>query len=409
MHDTRRDLAQLEGNAAVIVSAMRTPTGRRRGSLSHLTAAELGAHAVRAALEQVPQQVAVDVAQLIFGNVYQGGAGQNVARQVSLGAGLAVRVPAMTVNEVCGSGLKSVILAEQLIRLRRADVVVAGGTESMTRAALVSAYDPETRSYLEPQPSLMVDGLTDAFSGEAMGVTAEEVAKQHAIDRASQDAWALRSHERATSATRQGLYSAEIAPIDLPGGESLDHDEPIRPDTDEERLAGLRPVFAEHGTVTAGNASSVADGAAALVVTSADYARRHGLEVMAVLTSSSEIAIDPSIMGFSPTTAIRELLARRGLRTTDIDSYEINEAFAATSLAVSQDLDLDPETVNPMGSAIALGHPLGASGARILVTLVHRLRREDLHRGVASLCVGGGMGIAVLVESLAAEAPGGPR
>ncbi len=408
MHHTRSDLARLEGNATVIVSAMRTPTGRRRGSLSHMTAAELGAHAVRAALARVPR-VVDDVAQVIFGNVYQGGAGQNVARQVALGAGLAVRVPAMTVNEVCGSGLKSVILAEQLIRLRRADVVVAGGTESMTRAALVSAYDPGTRSYLDPQPSLMVDGLTDAFSGEAMGVTAEEVAKQHAIDRASQDAWALRSHERAAGATRDGLYAQEIAPVDLSDGERLDHDEPIRPDTDEERLAGLRPVFAEDGTVTAGNASSVADGAAALVVTSADYARRHGLDVMAVVSSSSEIAIDPQIMGFSPTTAIRDLLSHQGLTTADVDSYEINEAFAATSLAVSQDLDLDPETVNPTGSSIALGHPLGASGARILVTLVHRLRREGLHRGVASLCVGGGMGIAVLVESLARSETVGAR
>lgn len=389
--------APLEDGDVVLVAAVRTPMGRRRGALADRSAVDLGVLAVRGALDAVPA-VREDVAQVIVGNVIQAGSGQNVARQVSLGAGLAHEVPATTVNEVCGSGLKAVVLAAQLIRLGRAEVVVAAGTESMTRAPLVSAYDAETRSYGEARPSLMTDALEDAFSGMPMGLTAEEVSQRWRIDRASQDAWALASQQRAAAATATGAFEAEIVPVELTDGTLMTADEPIRGGSTAEGIGALSPVFSEDGVVTAANASPVTDGASAVVLTSASYAREHGLPVLARLSDYEEIAIDPAVMGIAPRFAIPALLERSGHAVGDVDSWEVNEAFAVTTVAATRELGLEPERVNPDGGAIALGHPLGSTGVRLLVTLAHRMVREGQSRGVASLCVGGGLGLAALLE-----------
>lgn len=389
--------APLEDGDVVLVAAVRTPMGRRRGALADRSAVDLGVLAVRGALDAVPA-VREDVAQVIVGNVIQAGSGQNVARQVSLGAGLAHEVPATTVNEVCGSGLKAVVLAAQLIQLGRAEVVVAAGTESMTRAPLVSAYDAETRSYGEARPSLMTDALEDAFSGMPMGLTAEEVSQRWRIDRASQDAWALASQQRAAAATATGAFEAEIVPVELTDGTLMTADEPIRGGSTAEGIGALSPVFSEDGVVTAANASPVTDGASAVVLTSASYAREHGLPVLARLSDYEEIAIDPAVMGIAPRFAIPALLERSGHAVGDVDSWEVNEAFAVTTVAATRELGLEPERVNPDGGAIALGHPLGSTGVRLLVTLAHRMVREGQSRGVASLCVGGGLGLAALLE-----------
>lgn len=389
--------APLEDADVVLVAAVRTPMGRRRGALADRSAVDLGVLAVRGALDAVPA-VREDVAQVIVGNVIQAGSGQNVARQVSLGAGLAHEVPATTVNEVCGSGLKAVVLAAQLIQLGRAEVVVAAGTESMTRAPLVSAYDAETRSYGEARPSLMTDALEDAFSGMPMGLTAEEVSQRWRIDRASQDAWALASQQRAAAATATGAFDAEIVPVELTDGTLMTADEPIRGGSTAEGIGALSPVFSEDGVVTAANASPVTDGASAVVLTSASYAREHGLPVLARLSDYEEIAIDPAVMGIAPRFAIPALLERSGHAVGDVDSWEVNEAFAVTTVAATRELGLEPERVNPDGGAIALGHPLGSTGVRLLVTLAHRMVREGQSRGVASLCVGGGLGLAALLE-----------
>lgn len=387
----------LADDDVVLVAAVRTPMGRRRGTLADRSAVDLGVLAVRGALDAVPS-VREDVAQVIVGNVIQAGSGQNVARQVSLGAGLAHEVPATTVNEVCGSGLKAVVLGAQLIQLGRAEVVVAAGTESMTRAPLVSAYDDGTRSYGEPRPSLMTDALEDAFSGLPMGLTAEEVSLRWAVDRAAQDAWALTSQQRAAAATEAGVFDAEIVPVELADGTLMTADEPIRGGSTAEGIAALSPVFSEDGVVTAANASPVTDGASAVVLTSAGYARAHDLPVLARLTDYEEIAIDPAVMGIAPRFAIPALLERTGHAVGDVDSWEVNEAFAVTTVAATRELGLDPARVNPDGGAIALGHPLGSTGVRLLVTLAHRMVREGESRGVASLCVGGGLGLAALLE-----------
>lgn len=389
--------APLENADVVLVAAVRTPMGKRRGALADRSAVDLGVLAVRGALDAVPA-VREDVAQVIVGNVIQAGSGQNVARQVSLGAGLAHEVPATTVNEVCGSGLKAVVLAAQLIALGRAEVVVAAGTESMTRAPLVSAYDAGTRSYGEARPSLMTDALEDAFSGLPMGLTAEEVSLRWAVDRAAQDAWALTSQQRAAAATAGGAFDAEIVPVELADGTLMTADEPIRGGSTAEGIAALSPVFSEDGVVTAANASPVTDGASAIVLASAAYAREHGLPVLARLTDYEEIAIDPAVMGIAPRFAIPALLERTGHAVGDVDSWEVNEAFAVTTVAATRELGLDPARVNPDGGAIALGHPLGSTGVRLLVTLAHRMVREGESRGVASLCVGGGLGLAALLE-----------
>lgn len=389
--------APLVGDDVVLVAAVRTPMGRRRGALADRSAVDLGVLAVRGALDAVPD-VREDVAQVIVGNVIQAGSGQNVARQISLGAGLAHEVPATTVNEVCGSGLKAVVLAAQLVQLGRAEVVIAAGTESMTRAPLVSAYDAETRSYGEARPSLMTDALEDAFTGMPMGLTAEEVSQRWNVDRASQDAWALTSQQRAAAATEAGAFDAEIVPVELADGTLMTADEPIRGGSTAEGIAALSPVFSEDGVVTAANASPVTDGASAIVLTSASYAREHGLPVLARLTDYEEIAIDPAVMGIAPRFAIPALLERTGHAVGDVDSWEVNEAFAVTTVAATRELGLDPERVNPDGGAIALGHPLGSTGVRLLVTLAHRMVREGESRGVASLCVGGGLGLAALLE-----------
>ncbi|WP_194785936.1 acetyl-CoA C-acyltransferase [Actinomyces haliotis] len=387
----------LADDDVVLVAAVRTPMGRRRGALADRSAVDLGVLAVRGALDAVPS-VREDVAQVVVGNVIQAGSGQNVARQVSLGAGLAHDVPATTVNEVCGSGLKAVVLGAQLIQLGRAEVVVAAGTESMTRAPLVSAYDDGTRSYGEPRPSLMTDALEDAFTGTPMGLTAEEVSQRWGVDRASQDAWALVSQQRAAAATEDGVFDAEIVPVALTNGTVMTADEPIRGGSTAEGIAALSPVFSEDGVVTAANASPVTDGASAVVLASAAYARAHGLPVLARLTDYEEIAIDPAVMGIAPRFAIPALLERTGHAVGDVDSWEINEAFAVTTVAATRELGLDPARVNPDGGAIALGHPLGSTGVRLLVTLAHRMVREGESRGVASLCVGGGLGLAALLE-----------
>lgn len=381
----------------VIIDAIRTPIGKYKGSLSGFSAAELGVKVSKEILHKA--NVSGDqIDQVIFGNVLQAGSGQNVARQISINSGIPETTPAMTVNEVCGSGMKAVILARQLIQLGEAEVVLAGGTESMSRAPLLQMYEKETDSYGDPISSMINDGLTDAFSQTHMGLTAEKVAQTFSVTREQQDEFALRSQLKAASSTEKGIFKEEILPIQA--GETLvETDEGIRGNSTLEKLGTLRTVFAEDGTVTAGNASTLNDGASVLLLASKEYAEENGLEYLAVIKETAEIGIDPSIMGVAPITAINRLLEKAELSLSDIDLFEINEAFAASSIAVNRSLGLDEEKVNIYGGGISLGHPIGASGARILTTLGYALKREEKRYGIASLCIGGGLGLAMLLES----------
>ncbi|MGK3211140.1 acetyl-CoA C-acetyltransferase [Enterobacter kobei] len=388
----------------MIVGATRTPIGSFRGSLSPLSAIELGAVTVQRLLESSglhPEQID----ELVFGQVLTAGSGQNPARQTAITAGLPVSTPATTVNLVCGAGLKAVQLAAQAIRCGDADVVIAGGQESMSNAPylLDGARSGLRFGHTGLQDSMITDGLWDAFNDYHMGITAENVAREYGISREQQDAFALRSQQKAASAIETGRFDAEIAPVTVKQGKRapqiVRHDEQPRPETTAGQLAQLRPAFLhDEGTVTAGNASTLNDGAAAVLLMSEEKARESGLPVLGHIVSYAVTGVDPSMMGIGPVSACRTALARAGWTLDDVDLIEANEAFAAQALAVGKELGWDEQNVNVNGGAIALGHPIGASGCRILVTLLHEMQRRGVTKGLATLCVGGGQGIALTVE-----------
>ena len=389
----------------VILSACRTPIGSFGGRLKDLSAVDLAAVVIREAIARARIRPA-EVGDVVLGCVLQAGAGMNVARQAALKAGLPVEVPGETVNRVCGSGLQAVVHAVEAIRVGYVDTIVAGGTESMSNAPylLKEARWGYRMGHGELVDSMLFEGLTCAIESCHMGVTAEEIATRYKISRADQDAFAAQSQQRAERALEDGSFRAEVVPVEVPqrtgGPIRIDTDEYPRRGTTAEKLAGLRPAFKKDGSVTAGNASGVNDGAAALVVTTAEKAKTSGTAPLARILSYASTGVEPRIMGMGPVPAVRTALDRARLTIGDVDLFELNEAFAAQSLAVARELGLDPLKVNIQGGAIALGHPIGASGARILTTLVHALRARKLRYGVASLCVGGGMGIAMTVEAL---------
>jgi acetyl-CoA C-acetyltransferase len=389
---------------AVIVSAVRTPVGTFGGQFKDVPATELGTHAVRAALERA-EITGEDVNEVILGCVLSAGLGQNPARQAAIGAGIPKEVPATTINMLCGSGLKSVAIASAMIRAGDVDVVVAGGMENMSRAPYLL---PDGRFGARMGDGKMIDsmihdGLQDAFNDIHMGVTAENLAEQYSISREEQDEFAAASQQNAGQAVEKGVFSDEIVPIEVKDKKEtrlVETDESPRAGTTADKLAKLRPAFRkESGTVTAGNSSGINDGAAAVVVMSAATASERGLEPLGTVESYASVGVEPKIMGIGPVPAVNKALQKAGLELKDIDLVELNEAFAAQSLAVLRELELDRERVNPHGGAIALGHPIGASGGRILVTLLHEMRRRDLNRGVAALCVGGGQGQAAVIRN----------
>jgi acetyl-CoA C-acetyltransferase len=372
------------------IDARRTPIGRFGGGLKDLTATQLG-HALGDAM--LPQTLRAHIQQVILGQVLQAGAGMNVARQIGLKLGLPQEVPAFTVNMACGSSLKAVALASDAIRSGENDLVLAGGVEVMSRAPHY-ATDLRFGKKLGDsslQDAMFVDGLTDPLLKIGMGETAERIADKHAITRAEQDAFAALSQSRV-AASRAAL-SREIIPI----GEVTEDEHP-RADTTAESLAKLKPAFRKDGTVTAGNASGINDGAALVLLASADAVSRHGLTPRARIIASAAVGCDPALMGLGPVGAIKKLCTLTGWNLNEVDAIEINEAFAVQALGCIKELNLDPTKLNPRGGAIALGHPLGASGARVLITLLHHMEDHHLRRGIASLCIGGGMGIALAIE-----------
>jgi acetyl-CoA C-acetyltransferase len=388
---------------AVILSACRTPVGTFGGALKDVTAVELATVAVREAVRRAgirPDQVD----EVILGCILQAGLGMNPARQAAIKAGLPDSVPATTVNKVCGSGLKAVMLAAQAIRCGDAEAIVAGGTESMSRAPylLPGARWGERLGHGKVLDHMIHEGLTDAFHDIHMGITAENVAERYSIGRAEQDAFAAESQARAEAAIREGRFKAEIVAVPIPQkkGEpkAFDTDEHPRPGTTAESLGKLKPAFKKDGTVTAGNASGLNDGAAALVVASADRAQRLAVKARARIVSYASAAVDPKVMGIGPVPAVRKAIEKAGITIDRVDLFELNEAFASQSLAVVRDLGVSPAKVNVNGGAIALGHPIGASGARILVTLLHALEARNLGIGVAALCIGGGQGVAMVIQ-----------
>lgn len=380
----------------VILSAVRTPIGRYKGKLAAVSAVDLGAIAVKEAINRA--KIETDqVEQVFMGNVLQAGNGQNVARQSAVKAGIPYEVPATTINEVCGSGMKSIIFGMQQILLGEASVVVAGGTENMSQAPKVTSFDYATQEWQEPKSSMIYDGLTDAFSGKHMGLTAEKVAEDYQITREMQDQYAYESQMKAAKASKDGKFESEIVPVALSDGSTLWEDEGIRFDSTLEKISSLKPAFKEDGVVTAANASTLNDGAAAIVLASKAYAIEHGLAYLAVINDYSEVGIDPSIMGMAPVSAINKLLVKVNRTIDEIDAFQINEAFAAASVAVQKGLELPDQKINNYGGAIALGHPIGASGTRIVTTLISELIQEEKQRGVASLCIGGGLGLALMI------------
>ena len=386
----------------VIVAAVRTPIGRFGGVFKDLPAWRLGASAIAGALSRAGLEPAA-VEDVIMGNVLQAGQGMNPARRASMAAGLPDSVPAVTVNMVCGSGLRAVVMAAQAIALGEAQIVVAGGMENMSQAPylLTGARFGYRLGHGTLVDSLLAEGLTDAFHDCHMGITAENIAREYGIGREEQDRYAVESQRRAALAWETGAFADEIIPVEVPGRqgpELVARDEHPRPETTLEGLLRLRPAFDPAGTVTAGNASGINDGAAALVIMAEERAQALGLEPLARIRSWAWAGVPPRVMGLGPIPALRQALARAELTIEDLDLYEVNEAFAVQVLAVQRELGLDPQRLNIHGGAIALGHPIGASGARILVTLVHALRRAGGRYGAAALCIGGGMGIAMIVE-----------
>ncbi|NRF90970.1 acetyl-CoA C-acetyltransferase [Paenibacillus frigoriresistens] len=387
----------------VIVSAVRTAVGSFQGALADISAPELGSTVIQEALKRA-NLADSQVDEVIMGNVLQAGLGQNPARQAWLKGGYSQLVPAMTINKVCGSGLKAVMLAAQSVSLGDADIVVAGGMENMTQAPYLL---PGARSGLRLGDSTMVDsmirdGLWCAMCDIHMGITAENIAEHHRVTRAEQDEFAAWSQLKAEQAITSGRFKDEIVPVAIPQrkGEPLlfAQDEFPRAGTTAEVLSKLRPAFKKEGTVTAGNASGINDGAAALVVMSADKAKELGLKPLARIKGYANAALDPSMMGMGPVDAVRKLLRKTEVRLDDVDLFELNEAFASQSLAVVRELGIPREKLNVNGGSIAIGHPIGASGARILVALLHELEKRDGKLGVAALCIGGGQGVAMLVE-----------
>jgi acetyl-CoA C-acetyltransferase len=388
---------------AVILAAKRTPIGSFMGAFKDVSAVDLGVAAASAALAELD---VVDVADVIVGNVLQAGQGMNPARQIGLRAGLPTDVPAQTINRVCGSGMQAVVSAVHGLIAGDGHLYLAGGMENMSRAPFLA---PQMRSGQKTGDAMLLDslthdGLTDPTHGYHMGVTAENIAEKWVITREQQDAFALESHRRATAAQAHGLFREEIVPVSVPsrkGMVTVEADESVRPDTSMEALSKLKAVFKrEGGSVTAGNSSGLNDGAAMLAIASDEYALAHGLKPLAEIVSYATVGVDPAFMGIGPSAAVPLAIKRAGLSIRDIDLFELNEAFAAQSLAVCKDLGIQPDRVNVSGGAIAIGHPIGASGARVIVTLVHALRTRGNGYGVASLCIGGGMGIAIVVRAL---------
>jgi acetyl-CoA C-acetyltransferase len=387
----------------VIVSAVRTPTGRFLGALKDRTATELGALAVREAVARAAIDPAI-VDECIMGNVIQAGNGQNPARQAALNGGLSDGVAALTINKVCGSGLKAVMLAAQGIATGDIDIAVAGGMESMSNSPYLL---PRVREGLRMGNATLVDsmindGLWCAFEQCHMGMSGEIVADAYSVTRAEQDAFAAESHRRAAHATREGWFADEILPISIPQKKGtpvvVDRDEGIREDTTTEVLAGLKPAFKTGGSVTAGNAPGVNDGAAAIVVMAAEKARALGIAPLARIVGQATSGLAPKMVLMTPVESVRKVAAKIGWKLDEVDLFEINEAFSVQAVAVMRELGIDPSRVNVHGGAVALGHPIGASGARVLTTLLYALKRRSLKRGIAALCLGGGNGVALAVE-----------
>jgi acetyl-CoA C-acetyltransferase len=385
-----------------IVCAKRTATGTLMGSLSGISAPKLGAHVLKAILGET-KLASGEINEVILGQVLTGGSGQNPARQSALFAGLPNESLAYTVNKVCGSGLKAVILGAQSILCDYHDIVIAGGQENMS-LGMHAAYVRlgQKLGDLKFIDMMQYDGLTDAFSSVLMGVTAENVAKKFGVDRAAQDEFSVKSHQKAAAASSSGRFKDEIVPIEIQSKKQtiiFDQDEGIRPDSSMEVLSKLKPVFVQDGSVTAGNSSSINDGAAALLLVSEEALRKYNLKPLVRIVASAESGVDPNIMGVGPIPASKKALAKAGWQVSDLDLIECNEAFASQSVYVSREMGWDNEKVNVNGGAIALGHPIGASGARVLVTLVHEMKKRGAKKGLAALCIGGGMGIAICVEN----------
>jgi len=389
----------------VIVSAARTAAGKLLGSLAPLQATELGAVVVRAAIERAGRDPG-EVDEVIMGQVIQAGAGQNPARQAALGAGVPPRVGAFTINKVCGSSLKAVVLAAQAIALDDAACIVAGGQESMTNGPYVlpRARQGYRMGHGELLDATVHDGLWCAFGDYHMGCTGDLVSERYDVSREQQDAWALRSHQRAAAAQESGAFDAEIVAVEVPQrkGAALlfDRDETIRADTSHEALANLVPVFSADGTVTAGNAPGINDGAAALMVMGEDDAIADDIAPLARIAAYATSGIEPELVMMAPVAAVNTVLEKTGWNRDDVDLFELNEAFAVQSVAIVKELGIDAEKVNVNGGAVALGHPIGASGARILTTLLYAMAQRDARRGIAAMCMGGGNGVALAVERM---------
>ena len=389
-------------NRVAIVSAKRTAIGSFGGSLKDVPAARLGGELVKQALESINLDPNL-VDEIIFGNVLQTGLGQNVARQIAVNAGISKEKSAFVVNKVCGSGLKSVVLGAQSIMLGDNDIVICGGVENMSAAPhyTKNARFGQKLGSFELEDTIINDGLTDAFENYHMGITAENIAQQYNITREEQDEFALRSQKKAALAIENNLFTEEIAPIIVKTRReeiSFNTDEFVRANTTLESLAQLRPAFKKDGTVTAGNASGINDGAACVILMSENRAKELGLDVLGYIEGYASAGLDNKVMGLGPVPATKKVLEKLNLNIEDIDLFEMNEAFAAQSIAVTRLLNLDESKVNTRGGAISLGHPIGASGCRILVTLVHALIKDNKEKGVCSLCIGGGQGIAMVIS-----------
>jgi acetyl-CoA C-acetyltransferase len=390
---------------AVILSACRTPIGSFGGAFKDLSAADLGAIVIREAIARAGVDAA-EIGDVIMGCVLQAGAGMNVARQAAIKAGVPVEVPAETINRVCGSGLQAVVHAVEAVKAGFIDLMLAGGTESMSNAPflLEGARWGYRMGNAKVIDSMLQEGLSCAIEGCHMGMTAEEVSRRYNVSRTDQDAFAAESQRRAEAAVNSGVFDREIVAVDVPQRKGpplrIAKDEYPRPGTTAEKLAALKPAFTKDGTVTAGNASGINDGAAALVIATEQKAKEMGRKPLARILGYCTIGVDPKIMGMGPVAAMRKAVERAGLNLGNLDLIELNEAFASQSLAVVRELGLDPAKVNVHGGAIALGHPIGASGARVLTTLVHSLQARGGGRGAASLCIGGGMGTAMIVEAV---------
>ncbi len=387
---------------AVIVAAVRTPIGNYGGALADVSAVELGKIAVLEAIKRAGIKEDV-IDEILYGNVLQAGLGQNVARQVSVTAGLPLEIPSTTVNKVCGSGLRTISMAAQMIKAGDADCIVAGGTENMSLAPYIvdSARWGARMGDSKMKDHMVYDGLTDAFNDYHMGVTAENIVEQWGLTRDELDAFAAKSQNNAVAAQEAGKFNDEIVPVvkkTRKGEVIIATDEFPKPGITAEKLGKLRPAFKKDGTVTAGNASGINDGAAAIIVMSKDKAEELGVKILCTVKSYGSAGVDPTIMGIGPVPAVRKTLEKVNMKVEDIDLIEANEAFASQSLAVLKDLNFNPDIVNVNGGAIALGHPIGASGARIFVTLLHEMQKRDAKTGLATLCIGGGQGTALIVE-----------